>query len=71
MTPIIDPTDKSIPAVIITNVIPIAIIPMKEKFRVILKRLSLLEKASSTKNIIKQIPNKAIVTQKDCSETSF
>ncbi len=33
--------------------------PMKEKFLVILNKLSLLENASSTKNITKQIPIKA------------
>ena len=69
--PIIEPTERSIPAVMITKVIPTAIIPIKEKFLVILKKLSLLEKASSTKNIIKQIMNKATVTQKDCSDNNF
>ncbi|SVB09114.1 uncharacterized protein METZ01_LOCUS161968, partial [marine metagenome] len=64
-------TERSIPAVMITKVIPTAIIPIKEKFLVILKKLSLLEKASSTKNITKQIKNKATVTQKDCSDINF
>ncbi len=66
-----EPTERSIPAVMITKVIPTAMIPIKEKFLVILKKLSLLEKASSTKNITKQIKNKAIVTQKDCSDINF
>jgi hypothetical protein len=57
--------------VIITKVIPIAIIPIKEKFLVILNKLSLLEKASSTKYITKQIPSNATETQKDCSDKSF
>ena len=44
---------------------------MNEKFLVMLNKLSLLEKASSTKNITNQIPSKAIETQNDCSDTSF
>ena len=36
--PIIEPTERSIPAVMITKVIPTAIIPIKEKFLVILKK---------------------------------
>ena len=44
---------------------------MKEKFLVMLNKLSLLENASSTKNITKQIPSNAIETQNDCSDTSF
>jgi hypothetical protein len=36
--PQVDPTDKSIPPVKITAVIPIATIPTKEKFRVIFVR---------------------------------
>ena len=42
-----DPTDKSIPAVIITTHIPSAIIAIKEKFLVTLNKFGLVANASA------------------------
>jgi heme/copper-type cytochrome/quinol oxidase subunit 2 len=62
-----DPTDKSIPAVIMTTHIPSAIIAIKEKFLVILNKFGPVANASAIVEKTKIIRINAILTQKTWS----
>src|SRR3954454_7612271 len=64
-TPITDPTERSMPPVRITAVMPSAMMPMKAKLRVVLNRLSVEANASGCTQLIpRQITSSATVTQK-------
>ena len=61
----IEPTDRSIPPVRMTAVMPMAMMPTKAKLRVMLKKLSVLANACGwSQDITTQISSNAISTQK-------
>src|SRR5271163_1401661 len=64
----IEPTERSMPPVAITAVMPSAMMPMNEKLRVMLKKFSLEAKdAGCSQLITTQMTRSAIVTQNDCA----
>ena len=66
----IEPTERSMPPVAMTAVMPSAITPMNEKLRVMLKKLSEVAKDSGCSQLIKrQMMTRATVTQNDWSPT--
>ena len=70
-----DPTERSMPPVIITATCPSAMMAMKAKFRVTLKKFSSFQKAAlnvgSSSVIAAGIRNTAIVTQNACLAISL
>ena len=63
--PTTEPTDRSMPRVMMTAVIPSAMMPMKEKLRVMLNRLSSVQNTLETCAITRQMMASASVTQID------
>src|SRR3974390_2315198 len=64
----IEPADKSMPPVAMTAVMPSAMMPMKAKFRVMLKKFSVLAKEAGCSQLMTtQMMTNATVTQKDCA----
>src|SRR5277367_5930637 len=66
--PMIEPTERSIPPVAITAVMPSAMMPMKEKLRVMLKKFwDEANDAGCSQLITRQMTISATVTQNDCA----
>src|SRR5271166_1571430 len=64
----IEPTERSMPPVAITAVMPSAMMPMNEKLRVMLKKFSDEAKdAGCSQLITTQMTMSATVTQNDCA----
>src|ERR1051325_1264189 len=61
--PTTDPTDKSIPPVIMTAVMPMAMMPMNAKLRVTLKILSSVRNTEDICDMVTHMTNSAMVTQ--------
>ncbi len=62
-TPITEPTERSMPPVMMTGVMPSAMMPMKAKLRVMLKKLSSLANTGSRMLITPLMITSATVTQ--------
>src|SRR5271166_6222246 len=66
----IEPTDRSMPPVAMTTVMPSAMMPMNEKLRVMLKKFSgVANDAGCSQLITRQMRMSATVTQNDWAPT--